>query len=169
MQEGYSPAVPAAPSRHSTAGQGRLACPAPQAARRRGPGLRGSSRVADGQVRPALHPPAPRPLAGHPRAPPATPALTPGSHRAEVALPPRPRPGCGSPSDLPARGWKRGQGQSRHLPVRPAARPAAASIASTARGSAGLHGRRAPSLGRRPPGLRPRGPAHHACVAPPLR
>lgn len=82
-------------------------------------------------------------------------------------LPPRPRPGYGSPSDLPARGWERGERQSRHIPVRPAACPAAASIASTACGSAGLHRRRAPSLGRHPPGLRPPGPTHYACAAPP--
>lgn len=100
---------------------------------------------------------------------PETRALTPGSHRAEDALPPRPRPGCQSPSDLPARGRERGEGQSRHIPVRPAACPAAASIASTACGSAGLHRRRAPSLGRHPPGLRPPGPSHHACAAPPPR
>lgn len=82
-------------------------------------------------------------------------------------MPPRPRPGCRSPSDLPARGWERGERQFRHIPVCPAACPAAASIASSACGSAGLHRRRAPSLGRHPPGLRPPGPSHYACAAPP--
>ncbi|XP_032463468.1 proline-rich protein HaeIII subfamily 1-like [Phocoena sinus] len=93
----------------------------------------------------------------------------PDSHRAEVALPPQPRPGCRSPSDLQAKGRQVRRGAARHIPAGPAARPTAASITSTARGSAGLQSHRAPSLGRRPPGLRPPGPTNRARAAPPPR
>lgn len=130
-REATAPASRGPYSRHSTAGQGRPACPLHGRRLGRG-GSEGRPRALPAKdARPSTRSRR-APRAGHLRAPPRPRSPTPGSHRAEVALPPRPPPGCGSPSDLQARGWKRGEGQSRHIPVRPAAGPAAASIASTA-------------------------------------